>query len=258
MTLGASTTMKKCLKDGLLGATDGFYRARNRKKTRVLVYADSRGLNLASPLGKTGYETYVWQLRRNYHLAYSLCPEKYTTIIDFIEFMRRHDASLFDAVVCHCGIVDFSPRPLSSLDQVKQSKAGIRGYDELFEANEDYYRRPFVETYFGEQTINLYSEEYLTERVLPRLLEIPRLIWLNSSRVLPGWDGNYHRGRPANLDEVVSRFDAAMMAGLPDYVDLKGWSPEEIKKLTIDNVHFTAAGFRCVAQRIEAAIERGV
>lgn len=246
--------MKKAIKEGLLKVSDEIYRAKNRRKARILVYSDSRGLDLGSRLGKTGYGTYVWQLRRNYHVTYALCPEKYTTLLDFVGFMEQHDASSYDAVVCHCGIVDFSPRPLSSLADLRSTKSTSQNFDELFRACEGYYRRPFAQTYYGERTTNLYSEEFLAGHIVPRLLEIPGLIWLNSNRVLPDWDGNYHRGRPSNLDEVVTRFDAVLMAALPVYVDLRDWSADDIMNYTIDNIHFTRPGFSCVARRIEAAL----
>jgi hypothetical protein len=248
--------MKQAIKDQVLSLTDRYYRARNRRKRHILVYADSRGMNLYSRLGKTGHGTYVWRLRRKYHLTYALCPEKYTTLVDFIEFMKSHDAAAFDAVVCHCGIVDFSPRPMSSLGQLKGTKAGSGPFAELFSENETYHQNPFDEVYRGEHTINLYSEQYLSQHLLPQLSAIPRLIWVNSNRTAPGWNGNYHRGRPINLDQVISRFDAVMTAGIPTQVDLSSWSPQDTMRFTIDNVHYTSTGFERVAQLIDEAIQR--
>ena len=246
--------MKRELKRAAFAATDGLYRARNRGKPKLLVYTDSRGENLVSRLGKTGYGTYVNRLRAKYRLTYALCPESYTTILDFLNFVDRHGPENYDAVVMHCGIVDFSPRPLSSLAKLEQSKAGAPRFHDVFAKNRDYYGQPFDCEYYGERTVNLYSAEFLEAEILPALVRLPHFIWINANPFVPGWNGNYTRGRPANIDEVVSGFDAVMERHLASVVNLKAWTTDQIQKRTIDNVHFSAEGFRYLFDLLDSAI----
>jgi hypothetical protein len=250
--------MKHELKRAAFAAADGLYRARNHSKPRLLVYTDSRGENLASRFGKTGYGTYVNRLRAKYCLTYALCPESYTTILDFLNFIDRHEAGHYDAVVMHCGIVDFSPRPLSSIAKLERSKIGALRFRELFDRNSGYYGRPFDCEYYGEPTVNIYSPEFLEREIIPQLVAIPNLIWINANHLVPGWDGNYTRGRPANLDEVVSRFDEIMEQHLTRVIDLKGWSSAQVQRFTIDNIHFTEAGFENLYTLIDEMIKRTI
>jgi hypothetical protein len=253
--------MRRELKRAAFAATDGLYRARNRGRPRLLVYTDSRGENLVSRLGKTGYGTYVNRLRAKYRLTYALCPESYTTILDFLNFIDRLGAERYDAVVMHCGIVDFSPRPLSGIAKLERSKVDTPRFRELFAQNKAYYDQPFDCEYYGEPTINIYSPDYLEKKILPELTALPHLIWINANHFVPGWNGNYTRGRPANIDEVVSSLDAIVERHLSRVIDLKAWTPDQVQRLTIDNIHFTKAGFEhlfdLIDRRIEETIEQG-
>ena len=248
--------MRRALKRAAFGAADGLYRAKNRGRPRLLVYTDSRGENLASRLGKTGYGTYVNRLRSKYQLTYALCPESHTTIVDFLNFMDKRRATAYDAVVMHCGIVDFSPRPVSGIAKLERSKADMPRFHDLFASNRAYYAQPFACEYYGERTINLYSTDFLEHQILPELMALPRLIWINANHFVPGWDGNYTRGRPANIDQVVTEFDAVMQHHLPTVIDIKGaWTPAQVQQLTIDNVHFTKAGFDKLFGLVDGAVE---
>jgi hypothetical protein len=246
------------LKRVVVGTTDNLYRAKNRHQPRVLIYTDSRGKNLNGRLGKTNRGSYVARLREKYNLTYAVCPEVYTTIpdfLDFLDFLGAHRASRYDAIVMHCGIVDFSPRPLSSLAKLKATKTGSARFRDLFASNETYYQHPFDCEYYGEPTINIYSPEFLVDSIVPRLASLPQLICLNSGHFIPGWDGNYTKGRPLNIDETVTRFDAIMGEHLLRIVDIKKWTFEEIQRYTIDNVHFTALGFDRVFDLVDGAIQ---
>jgi hypothetical protein len=246
--------MKREIKRAAFAAADGLYRARNRRKPKLLVYTDSRGENLVSRLGKTGYGTYVNRLRSKYRLTYALCPESYTTIPDFLNFINRLEGERFDAIIMHCGIVDFSPRPLSGIAKFEKSKIGTPRFSQLFAKNKDYYSEPFDCEYYGERTVNIYSPEFLEDEILPELTALPRLVWINANHFVPGWNGNYTRGRPTNIDEVVSEFDAIMEKHLPRIVDLKTWTPDQVQRFTIDNLHFTQHGFDHVFDLVDQAI----
>jgi hypothetical protein len=238
-----------------LAGVDAAYRVKNRSRPNVLIYTDSRGQNLTGRLGKTGIGSYVSLLRTRYRVTQSVCPERHTTIVDFLNFARGFDLSRFDAIVLHCGIVDFSPRPLSNIARLRESKAGVPGFGELFAANAEYHADPWPVEYYGEPTINLYSPEYLRDVIAPQLQAMPQLIWINSNRILGDWTGNYTKGRPANIDEVVTSFDALMAEELPQVVDLRNWSDDEVKRWTIDNIHFTREGFHVVADAVDSAIQ---
>jgi hypothetical protein len=247
--------MKAMIKRVVFDEMDALYRTKNRRRPRVLMYTDSRGYNLSSHIGKTGYGTYAQRLRSKYALTYRICPEKYTTILDFLNFIEAVNIDSYAAVVMHCGIVDFSPRPLSGIAKLKESKQGLSSFSDLFSSNREYYANPFACDYYGEPTINIYSPKYLEDALLPRLAAIRKLIWISSNGFVPGWDGNYVRGRPANISEVVGRFDDVMAGGIRHTVDLRAWSPEMIKEFTIDNIHYTRIGFKKLGDLIINTID---
>jgi hypothetical protein len=219
-------------------------------KPRIYVYTDSRGYDVNSKYGKTPWGSYIHRLLKNYRVDYCICPEKYTTIVDFIAQAKTLDLHKYKAVILHCGVVDFSPRPLSNIALVKESKAGKAIFDQLFQSNASYYANPYPLEYMGEPTINLYSLDYLQKAVLPFLTGIPQLIWINSNHFVKGWEGNYEKGRPANIDALVSEFDYTVEASLQNIIDIKGWNDASIQKCTIDNIHFTTEGFQAISQLI--------
>jgi hypothetical protein len=235
---------------------DSALRVRNSRRPRVLIYADSRGRNITGPR-KTHYlGSYIHTLQRSFHVTYSLTPHSHTTIVDFLNFADGVDLNSFDRVILHCGIVDFSPRPLSNVEKVKAAKQGLPRFDSLFTANADYYAAPWDTLYMGEPTINLYSPEYLAGEIIPELIAIPNLTWISSNHFVPGWEGNYTRGRPANIEQVVQGLDAQMRAAIPDVVDLSDWTPEQVRVRTVDNIHLSREGFREVAATLNTRVTR--
>lgn len=217
----------------------------NYNKPKILVYTDSRGYNVNSKLGKNAYHSYVRYLIFNYRTKFKICPEKYTTIVDFLEFIENIDGlNSYNYIILHCGIVDFSPRPLSNIENVKKSKLGSSSFKLLFQSNKLYHETPFTTKYQNEQTTTLYSIEYLQERIIPKLLNIQNLIWIDSNMKIEGWEGNYSKGRPANFNSVVKTFQQVLTASLKSVISLQNWSDNEIKQYTIDNIHFTTKGFK--------------
>lgn len=238
-----------------LSGYDRGLRLKNRGRRRLLIYTDSRGRNVVGRTN-THYEgSYVHDLQRSQWVLQSTSPYSHTTIVDFLNDVESLDPASFDAVVLHCGVVDFSPRPLSNIAKVKAGKRGRPEFEEMFRINAEYHANPWPVQYEGEPTINLYSPEYLRSRLLPRLQAIPNLVWISSNRFVPSWEGNYTRGRPSNIDEVVSRFDAVMLSELPRTVDLRQWSLADVRRYTIDNVHFNRAGFVRVRELLSEAID---
>jgi len=236
--------MKERLLNVLFRYLNVLFKIKNLNKPKILLYTDSRGTNVLNKYGKTPWNSYTFSLALNYRLDYYLCPEKFTTIIDFVNQIRDIDLKNYNIVIMHCGVVDFSPRPLSNIQIVKASKASNKEFDSLFSENDNYYKMPFDTLYQGELTINLYSSQYLINSVIPQLRKINNLIWVDSNRFVKGWEGNYTKGRPQNIDSVVNQFDEIMSSNLANIISLKLWTDENIMKFTIDNIHFTKYGFK--------------
>ena len=90
---------------------------------------------------------------------------------------------------------------------MRAAKRGLPRFEALFAANARYYAAPWHTLYMGEPTISLYSPEYLNDEIIPALVTIPNLIWISSNHFVPGWEGNYTRGRPTNIEQVVQGLD---------------------------------------------------
>ncbi len=230
------------------------WRFRNRRKPRVLIYADSRGTNVTGPLGKSVFRTYVSGLMRSYCVFPVILPHRHTTLLDFLNFWDA-DAGRYDAVVLHCGIVDFSPRPASGIPAIVAAKSSDPGYPELFRANAGYYQTEAGPRYEGEPTTTLYSPGYLEESLLPRLRAIPNLVWVTTNDFVPGWDGNYRRGRPLDIGSRIADFEAPVRQALRHIVDLHAWSHADVQRFTIDNVHFTSLGFETVTALVRSRLD---
>jgi hypothetical protein len=232
-------------------------RARNRRQPRILVYADSRGRNLRSRTMNHRSGSHIAILQRELRVDCVVYPYYQTTLLDFLNFACGTRPQDYAAVVLHVGVVDFSPRHLASFERMRADKAGMPGYDALFAANADYHADPWPVRHRGQPTTNLYSERYLEEALIPRLLEIPRLVWISSNPFVRGWEGE-SSGRPANIGEVVGRYDRVMSARMPTVVDLRHWTDDEVRRYTTDNIHFTREGFRAVAgllrERLDAIL----
>lgn len=227
---------------------------RQRNAPSVLIYSDSRGLNLADK-AKARIGTYAALLARRYRVTSELCPHSHTTIVDFLTYAEERSLDRFDAVVMHCGIVDFSPRPLSNIAKVRAGKVDVPAFDAAFQANAAHYEQPDPTLFEGEPTVSLWSEAFVRSTLIPRLRSIENLIWVTSNPFVPGWEGNYTRGRPVNIAAYVERFDALMASELPNVVDLRDWSHDEVRARTIDNIHFSAPGFSAVADRVAVALD---
>ena len=248
---------KQRVLDKSLRIADARWSFRNRRAARVFIYTDSRGTNMSTPLlakVKHHLGSHVDRLQREYRINYAVCPHDHTTLIDFLSFANDRDLRQYDAIILHCGVVDFSPRPLSNIAKVRRAKAGDPRFDELFEANEALYANPQGAEYRGEPTTTLYSTEYHA-RVVKELAAIPNLGWISSNSFVPGWNGNW-KPRPTDIDDVVRTFDTAMHAGLQHTLDLRQWSYDDVQRFTVDNIHFNGAGFADLTGRVSTLIQQ--
>jgi hypothetical protein len=245
------------------------------KKSRVLVFTDSRGQHV--PVGDN-HKVYALRLQEEFrHIQFDLilCPMKWTTILDFIEYSEEVDLSVYDWVVLHCGIVDWSPRPFeSAFNDVYNNKneankgryfSNTRDYakkiinnkkivfDQVFGEQEirEHLSTPYKLKFQGSPTINMYSLEMALKGVIPRLQKIKNLIFINSNKFVSGWGGDHKKGRPANM-AITYEYSLAFSRAFPKQriVDLLPWTDSEIMKYTCDNIHLTKTGNEYIYQEL--------
>ncbi|MCC6233677.1 MAG: hypothetical protein IT580_13590 [Verrucomicrobiales bacterium] len=184
-----------------------------------------------------------------------IVPYRHTTVVDFL-WEYEKCAAWADIVVAHVGIVDFSPRPKRD---AWENVYGLKRerYDEVFgrEAMRGHLEGCMDCEYEGQPTQNLFSLEMARESLLPRLRSIPNLIFVGCNGLVPGWEGNYTRGRPANM-AVVMDYSRLLCGGLARPVAFDDWGQAEIRRYTVDNIHYTPEGGAEVGRRIRAAVER--
>ena len=91
--------------------------------------------------------------------------------------------------------------------------------------------------YEEDKTINMYSLEMAYKFVIPRLLDIPNLIWIGINKIDVSWRGNYWKDRPKNI-RIVEDYSRLFAKNLPCTLDLLHfWPVEEIRDYTFDNIH---------------------
>ncbi len=248
---------KQRVLDSAFRAFDASWKIKNRARPRLLVYTDSRGMNVSTAnmaRVKHHYGSHVDWLQRRYLVDHVVCPYSHTTIVDFLNHLDTVDRAKYDAIVMECGIVEFSPRPPSNIAKVKQAKAGFPRFDEVFRANAEHHAHPTGVPYLGEATTTLFSPEF-TRRLAEELAGISNLVWVTSNRFVPGWDGNW-KARPADIDVTVEALDEIVAGALDHVIDLREWTLPEVQRYTVDNVHFTKAGFGNLARRVDDSIQR--
>lgn len=221
-----------------------------RGKPRILLYTDSRGINIP---GQFDYVHYSEKLAREYSVETHLVPHRRTTLVDFLgEYQENKEwQTNFDCIILHLGIVDFSPRSAEALRR-KIYPEKKRHFDRLFgeKLYRDFLKTDLKVEYEGKLTNNLYSLEMAEKYVLPELQTIPNLLFIGGNGVVPDWRGNYFRDRPQNLDIIEKYFDF-FCDNLPSTLNYTHWTPEEIKKYTFDIVHLNAAGSDLILEDIE-------
>jgi hypothetical protein len=242
-------------------------------KYKILLFTDSRGWH--KPKGSK-HLIYGEKLRKDDRLSVTAfyCPFKWTTILDFLLLKQSIDFNSFDKIILHAGIVDHSPRRVSnaykdlyapdsdkcnySLDGVLNktgSKDKIVNYkkeifDETFgsQSMQTHFHNPFKINYEGENTINMYTEAMLEESLVPVLKKFKNLIFINSNRICNGWNGDYPRLRPENMD-IIEGYSSILSKHV-DTINLLQWDLKEVKKNTCDNLHLTSSGSEWIYNRI--------
>lgn len=248
--------------------------AQTRK--RVLVFTDSRGQH--KPAG-CDHDIFAERIAKDPQLDVDvfLCPMKWTTTLDFLEQFPHERLAQYDHVILYTGIVEWAPRPAPSaradlydnripanienlgLNTRDYSKKIVNHkktiFDRVFgaDAMAAHLARPFDTVYEGQPTINMYGLDMARDRLLPMLVAIPNLIFITANRIVPGWEGDFKRGRPANIritEQYSDLFASSLKAAGRALVDLRDWSLDEVQRYTCDNIHLTQAGSDYIYERL--------
>ncbi|KHT54531.1 hypothetical protein RJ43_08935 [Alteromonas macleodii] len=234
-------------------------------RLKVLIYTDSRGQHVPNYSHHVAFPLQI-KSSPNFDVDCVLCPMKWTTTLDFIEYSKTHDLTIYDAVILYTGIVDWSPRPHTSafnelyknqaiknlgnigLNSTSYSKKVVNDkssvFDEVFGKKEvkSHLNGRFKEKYQDEETINMYSLTMADRSLIPRLNKIPNLIFINSNPFVDGWEGDYGKERPSNIG-ITRRYSELFAKKLAcDVIDISQWSNEQVKLYTCDNLHLSATG----------------
>lgn len=245
---------------------------------KVLVFTDSRGQHTAQNTSHLVYGEMLAKLD-GLEVDRFYCPFKWTTTLDFLASFDSDRLREYDLIVLQTGIVDFSPRPFSNAFndlydcQTEENSLNLalntRDYskkvrnwkkphfDRTFgeKTMKEHFSSPFDSFYNGERTINMYSLEMARLRLTPLLKEIPNLLYVNTNRIALGWNGDYPRERPQNMD-LIHEYCDLFSREIPNQIDLSLWKDSEIKLYTTDNIHLTEEGNNYIYNRILDHIDR--
>lgn len=226
------------------------YKYLNAGRQQVFLYTDSRGFDITHKnFSADPFTSYPGYFIKRYCVNYFLCPEKHTTLMDFLKAYESA-AKEYDFIIAHVGIVDFSPRHQSIAKQVYELKKDM--YDKIFGEEEmiRHLNSDLGVAYEGENTINMFSLKMAEEKLIPYLLRMNNLIWIGCNPFVKGWEGNYFRKRPENIS-FVEEYSRLFCSALPFSVDLSSWADDEVKKYTFDNIHLTKLGEKILINKIQ-------
>ena len=82
-----------------------------------------------------------------------------------------------------------------------------------------------------------------------QLKPIKNLIWIGCNHILPDWRGSYWKERPKDL-AVLTEYSRVFENILDNVISLQGWSEDDVKKLTSDNIHPNQFGFELLRGEI--------
>lgn len=241
----------------------------------ILVFTDSRGehkktfesQSIFTEKLKIRYEA------RGHKVTLMLCPYSWTTTLDFLECITNKILNIdkYDLFILFTGIVDASPRPLSNFNKVYNNNEfnDKVTYDKLISrdrsvrriinvkktymdkiTNSDILSRHlntnYNVIYSGENTKSFINLEIYKTVVLPLLKKYEnKLLFINSNKIVPGWDGNYlsinKDGRPSNIS-IIEQYSELANNSLKNVINLLKWSDYDVKKYTVDNMHLTFLG----------------
>lgn len=214
---------------------------------KLLIYTDSRGDNIPS---YNDYDHYAVKLSHLYPVEKYLCPEKWTTTLDFLELIKTKNINRYYKIILHTGIVDQSPRHQQiAINKIYYEKKAI--FDEVFGEKNiiTHLNNDFGIEYENDKTINMYSLKMAQNYLIPRLMEIPNLLWISHNKIVNGWNGNYWKPRPTNIN-IIERYSELFLMSISNTINLMSWSKKEIMKYTHDNMHPNKLGSEIIYKLI--------
>ncbi|MGI2853517.1 hypothetical protein ACRTDR_04775 [Shewanella algae] len=222
-----------------------------KRKKKILLYTDSRGTTVESLYKQRNPFFSYLKFLKEFDVVYKFCPHKFTSILDFLDYYDNCDDK-FDFIILHCGIVDFAPRPISSYEcMLKTKNEYLKRKNWLHYFNN---RKDFLCNYEGEKTLQFMSVDFLEKEIIPELTKISGLIYIGINEVLSDWDGNYWRARPACINEQLVQ-DELMIRNLAISISLRHWDAHDIKKYTVDNVHYNKLGLSYIGIEIKKVLK---
>jgi hypothetical protein len=163
----------------------------------------------------------------------------------------KKESCQYDLIILHCGVVDFSRRPISHLESIyslKREKMMEIGFTNAhLEANK---RQDTGYYYNDEKTASIYTVAQFSEIILPALSAINNLVLIGCNRVLSNWRGSYWQDRPQDINVIMDYCDIAKNS-LGNFVDLSGWSDGQIMHYTDDNIHPNKYGYLEITKALE-------
>ena len=241
---------------------------------KILIFTDSRGQHIPAGYNHQIFANRFQEEVKDIEVELLLCPMKWTTTLDFLDYASNNDLSKYDYVVLHTGIVEWSPRPqLSAVNDLYNNKQvenlrnlslNTRDYSKKIVNNKKkifdhyfaeknikkYLSIPFETIYEGEATINMYSTE-MANIIGRELQSFSNLIFINANRIVPNWEGDFKRGRPKNIS-IVHEYNDIVSSFIPKerLIDLREWTYNDIKNYTCDNMHLTDKGSAWIFDRL--------
>lgn len=220
------------------------YKLKNFKKKRLIIYTDSRGFEITRMWNrKTPFNSYLLELIKKYNCDVKICPEKHTTFFDFFYYLDKKKISNYEKVICHIGVVDFSPRTLSGTKKILLKKKNK--IERIFGDYSDFFMnlKDYEIIYKNEKTSSIIHESQIS-LVANQLNLIPNLVWISCNPTVKGWEGNYKGERPSNINMVNSKSKVLIkeLNSKISVLDLTKWSSSEIKEYTCDNIHLSQKG----------------
>ena len=190
-----------------------------------------------------------------------LCPEQYTTLIDFIYKYKSLQHNNFDFIFLHCSIVDFSCRPIVNADYIlknKENKVNRLFGVSISSCNKD---RRVGKIYHFKKTTTIYND-FLLENIISEILKIlseTKIYYITRNKLATDWDGNYKKGRPKDLSSFLETedyfIDRLSVNQNFKVIDLRHFSLDFVKKFTLDNIHFNHAGHILIEAKISELFE---
>ena len=230
------------------------------KKRKILIYTDSRGSRINSQT-HLHYLSRVINEYKEHDVEFYKCPEKWTTTMDFLRVLSEKNLSDYDWIILQTSVVENSPRnKKDAYNKIYLDPHKKVWFDKVFgeENMKKHFETDFgiSNIYEGEKTTNMFSIEMGVKYLVPILEKIPNLIWVTNNPLVGGngqnWRGNYWRDRPKNIG-IVNEYSKEYIKHMKNtyVIDTTNWSDDEVKKYTIDNIHYTKEGSDLIFNEIK-------